>query len=117
VEKAIVDARDLIELFLELKALQKDKTTWTEKGIADDPPRRIWFQRMRALVKAFGLKTEVSTFDQGEFIDSNDPAYGPLSERIRLDVAEDDDVLIAELNRERAMESNGFSWIFQDLLR
>ncbi len=84
-EKTIIGARELLGLFLDFQVVTPVMRKWTEKGLADNKPRLIRFQRLVALFKAFGIQTTVSSFDEGEFIDVTNPAYGSLLAKIKQD--------------------------------
>lgn len=74
----VFTSRDLLAVYLDLKGLQSDLRTWTEKGLASNPPRLIRFRRFRALLAAFGLPEDPEMFSSGYFIDAADPLYAAL---------------------------------------
>lgn len=74
----VFTSRDLLAVYLDLEGLQSDLRTWTEKGLASNPPRLIRFRRFRALLAAFGLPEDPETFSSGYFIDAADARYAAL---------------------------------------
>jgi hypothetical protein len=73
-EKPDIRAHDLIDRYLEFQTLPPDKHDWNAIALADKPPRLIRYQRLVAILAALDIKTELASFDKGEFIDANDLA-------------------------------------------
>ncbi len=76
-DKHVIRTRDLLCLYLEFQSLTPDRLKWNASALADNPPRLIRYQRLVAILAAFAIKTDLTSFDRGEFIDTNNPAYEP----------------------------------------
>ncbi len=87
-DETVVRAHDLIYHYLEFQGLTPNRLDWSMSALADNPPRLIRYQRLVAILAAFGIKTDLASFDKGEFINENDPAYEPLLSRARKELPE-----------------------------
>jgi hypothetical protein len=110
----IISAQDLLEHYLDSNGLTPNRKNWSEKRLATNPPRLVRFQRLVALFKALGIKTKVSSFHKGEFIDVKSPAYRPLLARIRREL--DDKVIAQHSDPELHQHRADLRYVFEQLL-
>ena len=87
-DETVVRAHDLIYHYLDFQGLTPNKLDWSMSALAKNPPRLIRYQRLVAILAAFGIKTDLAAFDRGGFINENDPAYEPLLSRARKELPE-----------------------------
>ena len=87
-DETVIRAQDLINFYLEFQGLTPNKLDWNTSALADNPPRLIRYQRLVAILAAFGIKTDLAAFENGKFINENDPAYEPLLSRARTELPE-----------------------------
>lgn len=74
-EPELADAFFLLQEVLELKLMVSDLASWTVERLSDNPPRLIRLQRIHALFCAFDLPSDYFEFQNGEFINPEDPDY------------------------------------------
>lgn len=65
-------AFEFLPLYFEFKAMTPNISQWNEKSLKSNPPRYYRFLRLKALIKAFGLKIDLCEFESGKFIYSKD---------------------------------------------
>ena len=87
-DETVIRARDLIYGFLDFQGLSPNRLDWAASALAGNPPRLIRYQRLMAILAAFDIKTDLASFEKGEFIDANDPAYEPFVSRARRELPE-----------------------------
>ncbi len=109
----VIKARDLLWLYLEFRGLAPDRHEWNASALADNPPRLIRYQRLAAILAAFGIKTDLASFDRGEFIDANNPAYEPLLSRARKELPES---LVSSMERRGGHFGSQLGGMFHILL-
>jgi hypothetical protein len=61
-------AKDLLDLYLQLRGFVPNMREWAEDRFADSPPILYRLQRFYALLRAFELGTDPSEFAHGHFI-------------------------------------------------
>ena len=87
-DSTVIRTRDLLYRYLEFQRLAPHKHNWSASAMAGDPPRLIRYQRLVAILGALGIQTDLASFDEGAFIDVNNPAYEPLLSRARNELSE-----------------------------
>jgi len=112
-DKRVIQTRDLLHLYLEFQSLTPDRLKWNASALADNPPRLIRYQRLVAILAAFGIKTDLASFDKGEFIDANNPAYEPLLTRARKELPES---LVSSMERRGGHFGSQLGGMFHILL-
>jgi len=78
-----VSALELLRQYLELCRYTPDQRDWNEQALEPNPPRLIRLQRLKALFHAFGIPFDPQSFQEGGFIDCEDPVYEVFLERAR----------------------------------
>ena len=84
-DETVIRAHNLIHRFLEFQGFSPDRLDWNASALAGNPPRLIRFQRLMAILAAFGIKTGLASFEKGEFINAHDPACQPLLSRASME--------------------------------
>ena len=67
-----------------------------------------------AILAAFGIKTDLASFENGEFINANDPAYEPLLSRARMELPES---LVSSMGRRGDDGGSQLRGLFRMLLK
>jgi hypothetical protein len=86
--ETVIRAHNLIYGFLEFQGLSPDRLDWNASALGGNPPRLIRYQRLMAILAAFSIKTDLASFEKGEFINAHDPDYEPLLSRARMELPE-----------------------------
>ena len=63
----VIRAHDLIYGFLEFQGLSPDRLNCTTSALRENPPRLIRYQRLIAMLAAFGIKSDLVSFETREF--------------------------------------------------
>ena len=113
-DETVIRAHDLICGFLEFQGLSPDRLDWNASALGGNPPRLIRYQRLMAILAAFGIKTDLASFEKGEFIDANDPAYEPLLSRARRGLPKS---LVSSMERRREDGRSQLRGLFRMLLK
>lgn len=66
----LLGAHNLLQSYLDLKALAPDLRQWTEEQLQANPPRHIRFNRFMALLSAFDIPRDPERFAQGGFFET-----------------------------------------------
>jgi hypothetical protein len=112
-DETAVRAHDLICSYLEFQGLTPNKLSWNPSALADNPPRLIRYQRLGAILAAFGIKTDLASFDKGKFINEKDPAYEALLSRARKECP---DALSSSMERRGTDFRSQLGGLFRRLL-
>jgi hypothetical protein len=114
-DQTTFSARDLLYLYLEMRQLTPKEKEWNEKALAENPPRLIRLQRLKALFRAFSIPFDLKKFRKGRFIDWKNPVYEVFLERARAAFSKQ----VAEGKLSGMLEVDSFylSDIFSHLLK
>lgn len=69
-------AADIVPLFIEFRALVRDKGKWNEDNLMNNLPRLIRYRRLMSMLSAFGLKCDLEDFENGYFMYKKNRLFG-----------------------------------------
>ena len=59
---------DILPAYFEFKAMTPEKKEWNEFFLEKNPPRYYRLLRLKSLLRAFGLETDLSELEYGYFL-------------------------------------------------
>lgn len=109
--KETYTAKNILDLYLELKGMHSDQDTWTEDKLVDDPPRFYRLKKLLSLFRAFDLG-DIREFDEGTFVvKRNIEDYRPLIKQIKSELK-----AITKFRKGEEITLNEISFLFERLL-